>query len=227
MSSETTFTKRDHALLIGDGWLLTAGTMSVAMALMFGFMAIPGVEKGPSLVSALVSNALLLAGGVGGVVLTWLLNGRRITVLTALGGFAGAGAGGVLVPIAAGLSFLLGFPMKLFTDWEFAGPVAMLALLSLGLIALTAWLLVDAIRDLAPSRRTHARLDVARIAAAVAFASVAAVCAYLIFAQPGPEQGEAVIWVMAGGAVGAGVIAGADLVTVIAKGPKRAAPEGE
>jgi hypothetical protein len=66
MSSETAFTKRDHALLIGDGWLLTAGTMSVAMALTFGFMAIPGVEKGPTILSALVSNVLLLAGVVAG-----------------------------------------------------------------------------------------------------------------------------------------------------------------
>lgn len=221
VSSETTVSKREHALLIGDGWLLTAGTMSVAMALMFAFMAIPGVEQGPDLVSALVSNVLLLAGGVGGVVITWLLHGRRITLITVIGGLLGTAAGGVLVPIAAGLSFLLGFPLKLFTDWEFAGPVAMLVLLSAALLALTGWLLVDGLRDLGAARRTHVRLDIARIVAAVAFVLLAAVCVYLIFAQPGPEQGEAFIWVMAGGAVGAGVVAGADLATVFVKGPKR------
>jgi uncharacterized membrane protein len=215
MSSEKAPTRRDHALLIGDGWLITAGTMSVAMALMFGLVAVTGSDGAAGIVVQLGSNVLLLAGGVGGVLLAWLLNGRRINAPTVVGGLVGSALGAVLVPIAAGLSFLLGLPLGLVTDWEFAGPVAMLVLLCTALLALTGWLILDAVRDMASAKREHYRLDLARIVAAAAFVLLAAVCVYLIFASPGPEQGEAFIWAMAGGAIGAGVIAGADLANVL------------
>lgn len=213
MSSEATLGKREHGLLIGDGFLLTAGLMSVGVTLMFGVMALPGVVEGPTLLTSAGSSLILLASGVGGVVATWLLHGRRIDVAAVVGGLIGPAAGGLLVPLAAGLSFLLGYPAKLVSSSEFAGPVAMLVLVSIGLLVLTVWLLIDGLRDLAPAKREHSGLDIARIAATIAFVGLAAVCVFLMFAQPGPEQGEAIIWAMAGGGVGAGSIAGADLAT--------------
>lgn len=209
MSSGSVSTKRDHALLIADGGLMTAGTMTVAMALMFGAAAIFGEAKG-GVVLELLSSLMLLAGGILGPVLAWLLYGRRLTVVTVLGGLVGVAIGGAALPLFAALSFLLGLPLKLVTPSEFAGPLAMLALVSVGVVAVIVWLLADGARDLAGAR-VHVRLDLARIASAVLFAVIAAVCVYLIFAAPGPEQGEAVIWVMAGSATGAGVVAGADL----------------
>jgi len=213
MSSEATLGKRDHVQLIADGWLITAGTASVAMALLSAVTVIPGTQD--SIVGAIVGNGLLLAAGIGGVLATWLLHGRRITNLTAIGGVIGPALGVMAFPVFVGLSFLVGLPLKLVTPSEFAGPLAMLAILSVALLVLIGWLLADAVRDMAPSKRAHYRLDIARIAAAAAFLTLGIVCAVLIFASPGPEQGEAVIWAMVGGAIGAGSIAGADLANVL------------
>jgi len=222
VSSEATLSKRDHALLIGDGWLLTAGAMSLAMALLFGLQAALGAG-GDGLVLALGSNVLLLAGGVGGILATWLLHGRRIDLPTVIGGLVGSALGGLVIPVVAGLSFVFGLALSPFTSWEFAGPVAMLVVVSAALLALTVWLLIDAVRDLG-AQRTHVRLDGARAAAALAFVVLSAVCVYLIFAQPGPEQGEAFIWAMAGGAIGAGVVAGADAANALMHRPGADAP---
>jgi uncharacterized membrane protein len=214
MLSETTLSKRDHARLVGDGFLITAGTASVAMALLFAVMAIPGMQD--SVGGAIVGNGiLLLGGGVGGVVATWLLHGRRINAPTVIGGVIGPAFGAMTIPLFVGLSFLVGVPLKLVTPSEYAGPLAMLAIVAVALLALIGWLLADAFRDMAPSKRAHYRLDIARIAAAGAFVVLGVACVVLIFASPGPEQGEAVIWAMAGGAIGAGSIAGADLANVL------------
>ncbi len=214
MASDTTLSKRDHARLIGDGFLITAGTASVAMALLSALAAIPGF--GDSIGGAIAGNGiLLLGGGVSGVVITWLLHGRRITGPTVVGGLVGPAFGAMMIPLFAGLSFLIGVPLSLFTPSEYAGPLAMLGIVSVALVVLIGWLLGDAFRDMAPSKREHYRLDIARIAAAAAFALLGVVCVVLIVSDPGPEQGEAVIWAMAGGAIGAGAIAGADLANVL------------
>jgi hypothetical protein len=215
MSPETALGKRDHVLLIGDGFLLTAGTMAVALALGFGLMGFGSTSSDPGVAIQLASTLLLFGGGIAGVVVTWLLHGRRIDGATVIGGLVGAPAGGACIPVIAGLSFLIGLPLKLVTDSEFAGPLATLGIVSVALVVLIVWLLADGVRDLAPERRTHVRLDLARIAAAAMLLLLAVVCVYLVFTQPGPEQGEAVIWAMAAGLTGAGVIAGADLANVL------------
>ncbi len=206
-------TKRDHALLIGDAFLLTMGTATVGLAVAFMLAALQGLV--PEVALGIGSGLLLLASGVSGVLLTWLLHERRVTTVTVVGALLGAAVGGLVVPLMAGFSFILGLPLRLVTDSEFAGPLALLALVSIAVAALTVWLVVDAIRDMGAGHRTHLRLDRARIIAAAAFLILVVVSVALVIVQPGPEQGEAPIWAIAAGLIAVGAIAGADLANVI------------
>ncbi|TLM76301.1 MAG: hypothetical protein FDZ70_06685 [Actinobacteria bacterium] len=188
------------------------GTVTVAFVLAVGLQQLISgavLEIGGSL--------MMLAAGVAGVVAAWLLHGRRIDLPTAIGAACGAAAGGLAIPLVASVSFVLGLPLRLVTDSEYAGPLALLVVISACVAALLAWLLTDAVRDLAPRRRAHFRLDVARIAAAAVFALLVVVSVYLVVAQPEPEQGEAPIWAMAGGLIAAGVVVGADVATTVAQ----------
>lgn len=217
MSLSAEMTRRDHAELVGDGFLLTVGTASVAVAAAFLISIIRMPNDAAQAASEVGSGALMLAAGITGVILAWRLNGRRVDAAAVVGAALGNFIGASSIFVVAGISWLLGLPLKLVTDWEFAGPVATLALVSLGVSILILWLVADAIRDLSPGKREHVDLDKARIAAFSAFAVLVAVSVYLVIAQPGPEQGEAPIFAMAGGLIGAGAIAGADIATGIMK----------
>lgn len=209
-SEDRSARRREFAELAGDGFLLTAGTVTVGLALSYGLAMWFGgtaFEFGTAFV--------MFASGAAGVATAWLLHGRRINGVAIAGGIAGWLAGALVIPLAAATSFLLGLPLRLVTENEAAGPLAVLVLISIGVVALIVWLLVDAVRDMARTRRAHFRLDVARVAATVAFAFLIAASVYLVFTQPGPEQGEAPIWAMAAGVTAAGMIAGARLVSVL------------
>jgi hypothetical protein len=218
MSSEVSLTKRDRALLIGDGFALTATTFAASIAVGLGLWVLLG-SPGSSAFFALTNVVLMFAGGAGGIVATWLLHGRRITAAAVIGAIAGAAAGGLAVPLVAALSYLVGLPLSLMTTWEFAGPVATLGIVSLAFVALFVWLVVDAVRDLGPARREHVRLDIARIVAAVLFAIYVGVVLVQAFAQPGAEMGEAIIFALAAGPSGAMAVAGADFATGLARRP--------
>jgi len=223
MSSEVLLAKRDHALLIGDGLIFTTATSAAAIGISLGLWALAG-SPSSNVFWALTNVVLMFGGGIAGVLAAWFLHGRRITGAAALGAAAGVVVGQLMIPLIAGLSFLMEFPMKLFTAWEFAGPVAMLSIVSVAFLALFVWLLIDAGRDLAPSRRGHVRLDVARIAAAIVFAAYSGVVLALAMAQPGGEMGEAIIFALAAGVVGGAMVAGADAATVFIERQKGAKP---
>jgi hypothetical protein len=214
MSTEASLTKRGLALLIGDGYMFTAAAFAVALGLVVGLFALMG-SPGSSTFFALTNAVVMFAGGVFGIVVTWLLHDHRITWVAVAGGIAGSAAISVVIPLVAATSFLIGLPLGLFTTWEFAGPVALLVILCAGSVALIAWLLVDATRDLARSRREHVRLDLARIAAGAVLVILAAVTA-IETARLGGETGEAVIFAMAAGAAGALAMAGAAVATRLA-----------
>lgn len=226
MSSTNHTSRRDHALLIADGFLLTIGTGTVALSIPFGLPLLIGDDAFGGVLMEAGSGILMLVGGLSGVVLAWVLNGRRINGPAIAGGLFGAALGGAMIPLMAGISFLLGLPLKPFTDSEFAGPLALLVLGSIAVTVLFVWMLTDAARDLAPERRTHVKLDKARIAAVTVFVVLVAISVYMVFAQPGPEQGEAPIFAIAGGLIGAGVIAGADVANILAERQRHATPTG-
>jgi hypothetical protein len=225
MSATARSSKRERAELTGDGFLLTMGTMTVALAVPFGVPLLLGDSAMSGAVAEVGSLVLMLVGGVSGVVIAWVLHRRRITTAAAIGGIIGAAAGGFLIPAAAGISFLLGLPLRLVTDSEYAGPLALLIVVSVGVAALLVWLLADSVGDLIAGRREHVSLDVARIAAAIVFAVLVSISVYLIFAQPGPEQGEAPIWAIAAGLIAAAATAGAEVANVVWERQKSASAE--
>lgn len=208
--------KRDHALLIGDGFLITLGAATLSIAVAFSISGIGSISDSARIAMELGSAVIMLSSVVAGIILAWRLNRRRIEPVAVAGALLGAAAGGAPVFVIGLASWLIGLPLRLVTEWEYAGPVALLVILSLGAAAVIAWLIRDAVRDLASEKSDRHQLDRARIASAAIFGVLVAVSVVLVFAYPGPEQGEAPIWALAAGLVGAGAVAGADLATAVA-----------
>jgi len=215
MSAQTPVSKREHALLIGDGLLLTATTSGIALGLLLTVFEGVGAP-GPSLAWEIANMVLLAAGAIAGVVGTWWLHGRRITGTAVLGGLVGGALSGVFMPVIVLLAWVLGFVAAPFTTSEFAGPLAAAGLFGCAFLALTAWLLADAARDLSPTRRAHARLDYIRIGAAVALLLSAALVVVLALRPGQGETMEAIAFALIAGVGGALIVAGADAATELA-----------
>ncbi|HZL80805.1 MAG TPA: hypothetical protein VFC06_02510 [Demequina sp.] len=84
-------------------------------------------------------------------------------------------------------------------------------------VALVGWLVADAVRDLAPSRRAHTRLDVVRVVSASTLVVFAIGVALWHARHPGDESGEAIIFAMASGVSGAMIATGAQVATGLAE----------
>lgn len=221
MSPETSLTKRDHALLIGDGFMLTAATMAMAIGITLGLYVAAG-SPGDTVYWALLNVTLMAAGGIAGVIAAWMLHGRRITGAASVGGLLGVVASSVVMPAFVFVAYLLGLLASIFTAWEFAGPLAAAVVFGAAAVALMVWLLVDAMRDLAPSRRTHFRLDLARIGAALALVVLAVIVIVMAMQPDGAETAEAIIFALIAGVGGALMVAGADAATLYAQRQKDA-----
>lgn len=197
--------------LAGDAFLITAGTFGLFTALSLAIFSLAGLSPlgtPPKTVreTALMAvvSVLSLAGTVAGPVLAWVLHGRRIdptAVSSALAGFlVGGGAIWAVLMLLVAVASLVA---KLFTSWEFAGPVVALAIVSAAAVALVVWLDVGAVRDLSSSRREHVRLDVARLASTVVVVAFAAVVVLTMRTDPENEAGAFIL--------AAGVFAGAGM----------------
>ena len=221
MSSQTGPLKRPHAALIADSCLLTAGALAalgLPGLLFVGLGLIRVTENGPgpdvlSTVLAGFASMLLNAAIIVGPLSAWLLHGRRVSWVAVLGAVLGVVVAViVLVPLTL-LAVFVGTAVAPLASWEFAGPVAILAVVAAAFVALTVTLDVDAARDLVPTRRAHRRLDIARIVATVALIAFVAVSVWLGFAKPASEAGEAGIFAFYAGAGGAVIVAVADAIT--------------
>lgn len=73
--------------------------------------------------------------------------------------------------------------------------------LSLSQRPATPAMAVDAVRDLAPARRAHVRLDVVRLVAAAILAVGVAAIVRIQTTNPATEAGDAGVFALAGGAV--------------------------
>ena len=116
-----------------------------------------------------------------------------------------------------------------FTDSEFAGPIALLVVVSGAFVALVLWLVVGAIRDLGAGRRAHVRIDVLRLASAAILATFSVGVAVWIANNPGDESGEALIFAMVAGLGGALAVLGAEALTALSSerlGPPATPPAG-
>ncbi len=215
MASLKAIVTRERAALAGDACLVTAAAFGVVTGVT-GLVVAPEVEpaEGMEWASALAA-VLSLATAVAGPVVAWLLHGRRLTWIAVLGGVIGGGlAGGVVMAVSL-VAMLFGLVASFFTDSEFAGPLIVLGLVAAAFLALVGWLVVDAVRDLAPSRRDHTRIDVVRLVSALVLAIFAAGVAVWTANHPGDESLEALIFAMAAGVFGLLVVAGAETVTTL------------
>ncbi|HEX9093184.1 MAG TPA: hypothetical protein VF902_04300, partial [Coriobacteriia bacterium] len=147
----------------------------------------------------------------------WKLHGRRVNATAIIGGVLGVGASGVLVMLLIGLSYPLGWLVSPISTSEFAGPIALLVLVSAAFLAVTVWLVVDAVRDYVPAKREHQRLDVVRVVSALVLVAFGATIAVLMTRAPGGEMGEAFVFAYAAGIGGAVMVAAADAVTTFAE----------
>lgn len=74
------------------------------------------------------------------------------------------------------LAMLVFAPLVWLGSWlssnELAGLIAIVVIVGTAFVALMVWLVADGVRDLAPSRRVHPRLDVVRFVSAAVFVVV-------------------------------------------------------
>jgi hypothetical protein len=181
MASITTSANRTSAAIVGDACLFTAAAFCVLAVF------------GP-----LLALALLV-----GPAAAWLLHDRRIDRTAVVSGVIGIAAGLVTVSGVLVLLSLVAGAIGPIGGWEFAVPVALLAIVSLAFLALIVALDIDSVRDLMPARRTHTRLDVARLVSTTVIAVFLAVVSFVQATNPESEIGEAGIFALAAAIVGA------------------------
>jgi hypothetical protein len=217
MASMRTIITRDRLDLVGDALLLTSAAFCLVTGLTGLLFAPTGVPEPGTEWATAIGSLLSMAVVVVIPVLVWLLHGRRLSGMAVLGGAVGAFSTGLVFMAVAMLSALLGLIVSPFTQSEFAGPVAMLVLASAGFVAVVLWLVVDAIRDLAPQRRRRPRIDALRLLSAVILVVFAAGMTVWVVNNPDPgETAEAPVFVMLAGLGGALAVAGAETLTGLA-----------
>lgn len=216
--------RASHAVLAADACLLTAASFSAFTMIALLVLAMVGSLGQPGIAEQLVSVVLMIAGGVIGPVAAWRLHGRVIDRWTVLGGLLGVVAGGVATVMLALLASGARALSSGIAGNEFAGLIALGAIIGIGFVALLVSLDFDAVRDLAPARRTHTPIDVARIGATVALLAMAGVIAVIAAANPSSGIGDAGVFALAAGITGAAIVMGADAVTTFHERGRRGEP---
>lgn len=133
------------ALLISSGLFALAGSAVLIIVWLFGGFQDGSTANGPDLISdswlaAALSVLATLVGVVGGPALAWRLHGYRLhprLIIATLATPISILVVGLLAPVLSGVFQWLLTP---FTDWEFAGAVALLVVVSIpyGIVLLHA-----------------------------------------------------------------------------------------
>jgi hypothetical protein len=212
MTTDGDTKKRERLELAGDGALTTAATFAVLTAIVLLVAQGVGNREVPVALQILSAAAMLL-GGVGGPVIAWLIHDRRISLPAVVGAILGAPAAGAVFFVFVALSTAIGWAISPLWDAEYAGPLAGAILVTVAFFVLVIWLVTDAVRDLAPSRRTHARLDTVRLIAAGLVAAFSAAVMVLAFAPGNAEIAEALAFMLLGAVSGGLAVTFADLAT--------------
>jgi drug/metabolite transporter (DMT)-like permease len=215
MASIKAIVTRERALLAGDGVLLTATVFGLALG-GAGLLAAPdGAE--PAAWVQVLSVVLSLGAVIAGPIAAWVLHGRRVTWIATLGAVIGGMLAGVVVQAVALLSWLLGLILSPLTNAEYAGPLAVAAVIVAAFVALVVWLVADSARDLRREPREHARLDVVRLVSVAAFGIfVIGVVLWMTSHPDDAESGEAAAFAIAAGVVGGLATSGAEVSTALA-----------
>ena len=142
--------------------------------------------------------ALLVGPGAA-----WVLHERRLDRTAVIGGVIGIVVGivavGACLVVAALVLDLIG-PVG---GSEFTVPAAALAVAGTAFLVLLVALDVAAVRDLMPARRVRTRLDIARLVSTSVIAVFVSVMSLLQVTRPNGGFGDAGVFALGAGAVGA------------------------
>lgn len=175
----------------------TASTASTSVASIASDLAMAGD-------AALFTAVTIVAGPLSlliGPTAAWLLHGRRLNRAAAISLAVGVVAGLVVVGGVLLVLVGIGWAIGPLGGSEFTYPIVLLAVASILFLAGLVALIVDAVRDLAPARRRHVRLDVARLVATAALAVGVAAMTVIQTRNPATEVGDAGVFALAAGSV--------------------------
>lgn len=215
---------RERLEMVGDALVITAGGFAVVIGLTALLVAPTGEPRPGMQWATSMASFLAMATAVALPILVWRMHGRRLTWQAVLGGIVGAASAGPVFMAVAALSMGLGLLFSPFTDSEFAGPIAMLVIVSIAFAAVAVWRLVGAIRDLGSSPPRSRGLDILRIISVVVLVAVTLGVGWWVSAHPGDESGEAPIFMMLIGLAGALAVAGAEVLSSLASGGRASTP---
>lgn len=222
---------REDLEYFGDGYLISACTIALGIALGLGAAAAFGFDpfgeggSGPAVpVVSIVSSVLFFAGGIAGPILAWLAHRRKPSWVALLGAVIGAGLIGVVLPafglLAGGLSLLLAPVWKS----EVAGALVAGGLLVVAFVAMIVWLVAGAVRDLVRRLEERKRLALMRIgSASVLLVYVVAWIVIVLTVAGDGDWADPGAFVLAFGLSGGLAVLGADLATKVVA--RRGAPE--
>lgn len=210
MSAKHARRGRDWYELLGDGALITAGTMALVTGVV---LLVTGViiRGGVPVAIEFGSGILTLLAFVGGPVIAWLVHGRAVTLPAIGGAILAAPVTALLFFTFVLLSTALGWILRGVNDADWFGPLVGLVLAGTGFATLCAWLVADAVRDQRAAPPEHRRIDVARLAAAV-IVIVFTVTVVAFALQPGAgEVFEAIAFMLIAAVVGGSAVGMAEL----------------
>jgi len=209
MSMQAWLERHPRLTLAGDACLVSAAAFGAVIGAEFLLI---GHAEPPAWI-AIPASVLTLGSVLVGPALAWLLRGRRLTWWGVLGALVASVAvvlgTQALVFAAMGLAWLL----TPITSAELAGPIALLALASLGFLAicsLPALGIAGALRT--PARdRIGMRLLALRLAGLCLLIAFATAAGVFVATSSDPERAEVYIFAMLGGLSGAAMALGSDL----------------
>lgn len=201
--------------LAADGALITAGAFCLGTALALGLHTLDIVPLDSAVsplsagewILAVISWLLQTGGFIAGPLLVWKLRDRPFNATALLGMVAGVPVTATAVMLVGSVTMGLDWLLSQVVDFDYLGPIFLLILLSGVMIAITIWLVLDAIHDLSDKPKRHVALDVARFVSALGVLGAAVL---LVISFITIQNIEGVDFLLAGAVMGAVVVTTAD-----------------
>ena len=156
---------------------------------------------------AALFTAVAVAAGpfslVVGPAVAWLLHGRHVDRHAVIGWGIGLVAGVAVVGGLFGVLFAIGAAIGPVGGSEFTGGIVLLVSAGAVFLAALVALDIDAVRDLSAARRTHVRLDIARLVATLIVLLAVAAVTVVQTIDPASGAGDAGPFALFAGAIGA------------------------
>lgn len=201
--------------LAADGALVTAGAFCIGMGCAFALHSLGvaplddsvfALSGGPAILAA-VSWLLQVGGLVVGPLLVWKLRDRSFNGAALFGMLMGFPVTAAIVMLVGSVTMGIDWLLSRVVDFNNLAPITLLILLSGTMIAITIWLVLDAIHDLSDKPKRHVALDFTRFIAALGVlgAAVLLVVSFITI-----KNIEGVDFLLVGAVMGAVVVTTAD-----------------